>query len=43
MSNYPNFEDIYYQELGIIVSVEGFNKPSLLKLAVNWVKYKATI
>ncbi len=35
MSNYPNFKDIYYLELGIIVSVGGFHKPSLPKLAVN--------
>jgi hypothetical protein len=31
--HYPIFADIYYPEVGIIVSVGGFHKPSLPKLA----------
>ncbi len=38
--HYPNFCIL---EVGIIVSVEGFDKPSLPKLSGNCVKSKGTI
>jgi hypothetical protein len=39
----PNFADKFYIDQGIVVSVGGFHKPSLPKLAGICVKYKANV
>ncbi len=41
--HYPNFADNHYLELGIVILVGGFHKPSLINLVGIWVKYEATI